>query len=86
MTKKEEIELALLYRKRNDLEKEIARVKEAHRRNEFAETNTYQLFILEDRLRWVEKKIARRERHDYNWRIKKLSLPANASTSNPGTN
>ena len=66
MTKKEEIELALLYRKRNDLEKEIARVKEAHRRNEFAETNTYQLFILEDRLRWVEKKIARREKHDYN--------------------
>lgn len=66
MTKKEEIELALLYRKRNDLEKEIARVKEAHRRNEFAETNTYQLFILEDRLRWVEKKIARREKHDHN--------------------
>lgn len=66
MTKKEEIELALLYRKRNDLEREIARVKEAHRRNEFAETNTYQLFILEDRLRWVEKKIARREKHDYN--------------------
>lgn len=66
MTKKEEIELALLYRKRNDLEKEIARVKEAHRRNEFAETNTYQLFILEERLRWVEKKIARREKHDYN--------------------
>lgn len=66
MTKKEEIELALLYRKRNDLEKEIARVKESHRRNEFAETNTYQLFILEDRLRWVEKKIARREKHDYN--------------------
>lgn len=66
MTKKEEIELAILYRKRNDLEKEIARVKEAHRRNEFAETNTYQLFILEDRLRWVEKKIARREKHDYN--------------------
>lgn len=66
MTKKEEIELALLYRKRNDLEKEISRVKEAHRRNEFAETNTYQLFILEDRLRWVEKKIARREKHDYN--------------------
>ena len=66
MTKKEEIELALLYRKRNDLEKEIARVKEAHRRNEFAETKTYQLFILEDRLRWVEKKIARREKHDYN--------------------
>lgn len=66
MTKKEEIELALLYRKRNDLEKEISRVKESHRRNEFAETNTYQLFILEDRLRWVEKKIARREKHDYN--------------------
>lgn len=59
MTKKEEIELALLYRKRNDLEKEIARVKEAHKRNEYAEVNTYQLFVLEDRLRWVEKKIAR---------------------------
>ena len=66
MTKKEEIELALLYRKRNDLEKEIARVKEAHERNEYAEVNTYQLFVLEDRLRWVEKKIARREKHDYN--------------------
>lgn len=66
MTKKEEIELALLYRKRNELEKEIARVKEAHRRHEFAEVNTFQLFVLEDRLRWIEKKIARRERHDYN--------------------
>lgn len=66
MTKKEEIELALLRRKRNELEKEIARVKEAHRRYEFAEVNTFQLFVLEDRLRWVEKKIARRERHDYN--------------------
>ena len=66
MTKKEEIELAILYRKRDDLEKEIARVKEAHRRHEFAEVNTFQLFVLEDRLRWVEKKISRRERHDYN--------------------
>lgn len=66
MTKKEEIELAILYRKRDDLEKEIARVKEAHRRHEFAEVNTFQLFVLEDRLHWVEKKIARRERHDYN--------------------
>ena len=66
MTKKEEIELAILYRKRNNLEKEIEKVKKAHRRNEFAETNTYQLFILEDRLRWVEKKIARREKRDYN--------------------
>lgn len=66
MTKKEEIELALLYRKRNDLEKEIARVKGNHKRNEYAEVNTYQLFVLEDRLRWVEKKIARREKHDYN--------------------
>lgn len=66
MTKKEEIELALLRRKRNELEKKIARVKEAHRRHEFAEVNTFQLFVLEDRLRWVEKKIARREKHDYN--------------------
>ncbi|WP_156022820.1 hypothetical protein [Solobacterium moorei] len=63
MTKKEEIELALLRRKRNELEKEIARVKEAHRRHEFAEVNTFQLFVLEDRLRWVEKKIARRVKH-----------------------
>ena len=66
MTKKEEIELALLRRKRNELEKEIARVKAAHKRNEYAEVNTYQLFVLEDSLRCVEKKIARREKHDYN--------------------
>lgn len=61
---KEQIELALLYRKRNDLEKEISRVKEAHKRNEYAEVNTYQLFVLEDRLRWIEKKISRRVKHD----------------------
>lgn len=60
---KKQIELALLYRKRNDLEKEIARVKEAHRRHEFAEVNTCQLFILEDRLRFVKKKIARMAKH-----------------------
>ena len=64
MTKKEDIELALLRRKKNNLEKEIARVKEAHRRHEFAEVNTFQLFVLEDRLRWVEKKISRRVKHD----------------------
>lgn len=64
MNKKEEIELALLFRKRNDLEKEIARVKAAHKRNEYAEVNTYQLFVLEDRLRWIEKKISRRVKHD----------------------
>lgn len=64
MTKKEEIELALLRRKRNELEKEIARVKEAHKRNEYAEVNTYQLFILEDRLHWIDKKINRRVKHD----------------------
>lgn len=63
MNKKEEIELALLYRKRNDLEKEIAWVKEAHRRHEFAEVNTCQLFILEDRLQFVKKKIARMAKH-----------------------
>ena len=63
---KKQIELALLYRKRNELEKEIARVKEAHKRNEYAEVNTYQLFVLEYRLHWVEKKIARREKNDYN--------------------
>lgn len=66
MTKKEDIELALLRRKKNDLEKEIARVKEAHRRNEFAEVNTFQLFVLENKLEFVEKKLARREKHDYN--------------------
>ena len=63
MNKKEEIELAILYRKRDDLEKEIARVKEAHKRNEYAEVNTCQLFILEDRLRFVKKKIARMVKH-----------------------
>ena len=61
---KKQIELALLFRKRNDLEKEIARVKELHKRNEYAEVNTYQLFVLEDRLRWIEKKISRRVKHD----------------------
>nr|DAY35958.1 MAG TPA: hypothetical protein [Caudoviricetes sp.] len=64
MTSKEDIELALLRRKRNELEKEIARVKEAHKRNEYAEVNTYQLFILEDRLHWIDKKINRRVKHD----------------------
>jgi hypothetical protein len=64
MTKKEEIELALLLRKRSDLKKEISRVKDKHKRNEYAEVNTYQLFVLEDRLRWVEKKISRRVKHD----------------------
>lgn len=57
---KKQIELALLYRKRNDLEKEITRVKEAHKRREFHEVNTYQLFVLEDRLSWVNRSIARR--------------------------
>ena len=63
MTRKEDIELSLLRRKKSDLEKEIARVKEAHRRHEFAEVNTCQLFILEDRLRFVKKKIARMAKH-----------------------
>ena len=64
--RKEDIELALLRRKKNDLEKEIARVKDAHRRHEFAEVNTFQLFVLENKLEFVEKKLARREKHDYN--------------------
>ena len=64
MTKKEEIELALLLRKRSDLKKEISRVKDKHKRNEYAEVNIYQLFVLEDRLRWVEKKISRRVKYD----------------------
>ena len=66
MTRKEDIELAILHRKKNDLEKEIARVKDAHRRHEFAEVNTFQLFVLENKLEFVEKKLARREKHDYN--------------------
>lgn len=66
MTRKEDIELAILRRKKNDLEKEIARVKDAHRRHEFAEVNTFQLFVLENKLEFVEKKLARREKHDYN--------------------
>ena len=61
---KKQIELALLFRKRNELEKEIARVKELHKRNEYAQVNTYQLFILEDRLHWIDKKINRRVKHD----------------------
>lgn len=68
MTRKEDIELAILRRKKNDLEKEIARVKDAHRRHEFAEVNTFQLFVLENKLEFVEKKLARREKHDYNRR------------------
>ena len=63
MTRKEDIELALLLRKRNDLEKEIHEVREAHKRNEYAKTNTYQLFVLEERLKWVNKNIARRVKH-----------------------
>ena len=66
MTRKEDIELAILRRKKNDLEKEIARVKDEHRRHEFAEVNTFQLFVLENKLEFVEKKLARREKHDYN--------------------
>ena len=66
MTRKEDIELALLRRKKNDLEKEIARVKDAHRRHEFAEVNTFQLFVLENKLEFVEKKLARREKHDHD--------------------
>ena len=50
---KKQIELALLFRKRNDLEKEIREVREAHKRNEYAKTNTYQL-------KWVNESIARR--------------------------
>lgn len=61
---KADIELALLYRKQGDLEKEIKEVREAHERNEYAKTNTYQLFVLEERLKWVNKKIARRVQHD----------------------
>lgn len=57
---KADIELALLYRKQGDLEKEIARVKELHKRNEYSEVNTYQLFVLEDRLNWVNRSIAGR--------------------------
>lgn len=60
---KADIELALLYRKQGDLEKEIARVKELHKRNEYSEVNTYQFFVLEDRLKWVNKKIANRVKY-----------------------
>ena len=60
---KADIELALLYRKKGDLEKEIHDVREALKRNEYAKTNTYQLFVLEERLKWVNKKIARRVQH-----------------------
>ena len=46
-------ELAILKRKANKLRKEIGEVKQAHRRNEFARVNTYQLFSMEQRLKWL---------------------------------
>lgn len=55
-------ELAALKKVRNKIEKEIAEVKQAHRRNEFAKTNTYQLFVLEQRLEFINQKIACREK------------------------
>ena len=66
MTRKEDIELKLLRRKKNDLDKEISRVKDAHRRHEFAGVMRFQLVVLENKLEFVEKKLARREKHDYN--------------------
>lgn len=59
---KADIKLAVLKKQKNKLEKEIAEVKQAHRRNEFAKTNTYQLFVLEQRLEFINQKIACREK------------------------
>lgn len=59
---KADIKLAVLKKQKNELEKEIAEVKQAHRRNEFAKTNTYQLFVLEQRLEFINQKIACREK------------------------
>lgn len=56
-------ELAILKRKANKLRKEIEEVKQAHRRNEFARVNTYQLFSMEQRLKWLEEMIEHKEKH-----------------------
>lgn len=56
-------ELAALKRKANILRKEIEEVKQAHRRNEFARVNTYQLFSMEQRLKWLEEMIEHKEKH-----------------------
>lgn len=56
-------ELAILKRKANKLRKEIGEVKQAHRRNEFARVNTYQLFSMEQRLKWLEEMIKHKEKH-----------------------
>lgn len=56
-------ELAALKRKANILRKEIEEVKQAHRRNEFARENTYQLFSMEQRLKWLEEMIEHKEKH-----------------------
>nr|DAN80831.1 MAG TPA: hypothetical protein [Caudoviricetes sp.] len=52
-----------LKRKANKLRKEIGEVKQAHRRNEFARVNTYQLFSMEQRLKWLEEMIKHKEKH-----------------------
>lgn len=56
-------ELVILKRKANKLRKEIEEVKQAHRRNEFARVNTYQLFSMEQRLKWLEEMIEHKEKH-----------------------
>lgn len=54
-------ELAALKKVRNKLENEIAQIKRNHRKNEYTEVNTYQLFVLEERLKMINKKIEHRE-------------------------
>ena len=56
-------ELSILKRKANKLRKGIEEVKQAHRRNEFARVNTYQLFSMEQRLKWLEEMIEHKEKH-----------------------
>lgn len=56
-------ELVILKRKANKLRKEIEEVKQAHLRNEFARVNTYQLFSMEQRLKWLEEMIEHKEKH-----------------------
>ena len=56
-------ELSILKRKANKLRKEIEEVKQAHRRNEFVRVNTYQLFSMEQRLKWLEEMIEHKEKH-----------------------
>lgn len=49
--------------KATKLKNQIDNVKKAHRRHEFAEVNTFQLFIMESKLAWLKKMIKHKEEY-----------------------